>query len=150
MLRSPDVRFSTVASQESTAEVELGRVASEKSRSPEVKSYGELMIRDHDKAGAELQRLSAGRLTTLPKSLDARGLLVRTKLAGLEGPKFDRAYMKAMVNADKLAIKSYKREVKIGTDPGLKSFAGDTLPVLMSHLDKAKALRALVSAESAQ
>src|SRR5918993_4325618 len=42
-----------------TAEVELGKLASERASSPDVKRFGQMMVQDHTKAGTELKELAA-------------------------------------------------------------------------------------------
>ena len=89
------------------AEVELGRMASEKAASPAVKKFGKMMVDDHTAAGDRLKAIATQHNVEWPAALDDKHRDLRDKLAKLSGSEFDREYMSAMVEgheavADKL------------------------------------------------
>jgi putative membrane protein len=79
------------------AEVELGRMASEKGANPEVKKFGQTMVDDHTAAGDKLKAIATQHNIDWPASLDDKHRDLRDKLAKLTGAEFDREYMSAMV-----------------------------------------------------
>jgi len=80
------------------AEVELGRMASEKGASPDVKKFGKMMVDDHTAAGDRLKAIATQYKVEWPTGLDDQHRDLRDKLAKLSGSEFDREYMSAMVD----------------------------------------------------
>jgi putative membrane protein len=79
------------------AEVELGKMATERGTNAEVKKFGQMMVDDHTAAGDKLKRLAAAHNIPVPTALDDKHRDLRDKLAKLQGADFDREYMDAMV-----------------------------------------------------
>jgi len=65
-----------------------------------------------------------------------------TKLSGLSGAEFDRAYMKQMVKDHSDAVSLFQREASRGNDAELKAWAAKTLPALQDHLRMAREISA--------
>jgi putative membrane protein len=80
------------------AEVELGKLAPERSTDDEVKKFAQLMIDDHTKSLNALTAIAAQRNVAVPTELDAKHVRLRDKIAKWHGNEFDRAYMDAMVD----------------------------------------------------
>lgn len=120
------------------AEVELGRLASEKASSDEVKQFGQRMVTDHSKANTELQTLAQKKGVTLPTELDAKHKKTVEKLSKLSGAAFDRAYMDEMRKDHKKDVSAFKQQSTSGSDPEVKSWAAATLPTLQEHMQMAE------------
>src|SRR5262249_52260084 len=88
--------FLVQAASGGIAEVELGRLAQQRGSSPDVKGFGERMIRDHTQANRELDALAAKKGVAVPEKLDRGHAALRDRLCKLSGGDFDRAYMKEM------------------------------------------------------
>ena len=67
-----DRAFITEVWTDGMAEVELGKLASEKAGDDKVKMFGQRMVMDHGKAGDELTTLAVSKQVTLPASVDAK------------------------------------------------------------------------------
>jgi len=80
------------------AEVELGRMAGERSANADVKKFGQMMVNDHTAAGDKLKGIASQYKLTVPAALDDKHRDLRDKLAKLNGAEFDREYMEAMVD----------------------------------------------------
>jgi len=67
----------------------------------------------------------------------------------MRGAEFDRAYMHDMVQDHEKDVKQFRQESQRATDPDIKGFAQQTLPVLEQHLkmaqDTSKSLTAVGS-----
>ena len=137
------------------AEVELGRMAMERGASPEVKQFGDMMVKDHSKAGDELKQVAMQHSIPMPAGLDQKHQDLKTTLSNLRGAEFDREYMKAMVDGhedvvDRLQTRA--SEDRFGDDKGevkpersdnpveaaLNQWAAKALPTVRHHLDEAK------------
>jgi putative membrane protein len=121
-------------------EVELGRIAAQQGATDAVKQYGQRMVDDHTKANEELMTLATSKGMTLPTELDQKHRADVTKLSGMSGAAFDRAYAKMMVNDHKKKVDNFEKQSERGSDPDLKAFATKTLPTVQEHLQMARAL----------
>jgi putative membrane protein len=79
------------------AEVELGKLAVDKSGNTEVKKFGQMMIDDHSKASDDLEAIISKHGIMPPTAVDDKHRKLRDDLAGKQGADFDRAYIEAMV-----------------------------------------------------
>ena len=121
------------------AEVELGKLASEKGTTDAVKHFGRRMVDDHGKANDELKTLAANKKVTLPSDISPEDKALRDRLTRLSGPAFDQAYIKAMVNDHVKDVNAFTMEAKSGADADVKAWAAKTLPTLEEHLKMARA-----------
>ena len=146
-LSSKDRSFVVEAVQGSMAEVQLGRLAAKKASSPEVKQFGQRMIDDHSKASEQLTTLAKQKNIELPKDMGKHGADYQ-ELSTLEGPEFDVAYMKMMVNDHKKDVSEFRKASNNMKDPEIKSFASQTLPTLEEHLKMAQQANTSVQNET--
>ncbi len=128
--------FMNEAAQGGLAEVELGKLASEKASNPDVKAFGEHMVQDHSKANAELKTLAESRGMTVPSDVGSKNAALKKKLEGLSGAAFDKAYVTEMVKDHKHDVAAFEKHARAGHDPEVSSFASKTLPTLKEHLSR--------------
>ena len=139
-MSSQDHKFIMEAAMGGMMEVELGRVATQRGTSDAVKQFGQRMVDDHSKANQELMTLASSKGMTLPAALDDKHQEQVTKLSGMSGAEFDRAYAKRMLSDHEKDVKEFERQSTRGGDPDLRAFATRTLPTLQEHLQMARAL----------
>ena len=144
-LASSDRKFVTEALKGGMAEVELGKLASEKASTDAVKQFGQRMVDDHGKAGEELKKIAQDKGVTPPAELDGKHKRLHERLSKLSGAEFDRAYMEEMVKDHRNDVKEFQREAGRAKDPDVKSYASKTLPTLQEHLKQAETVRSQVS-----
>ena len=137
-----DQKFMDKAAQGGMAEVELGQLAEQNGGSQNVKDFGKRMVDDHSKANDQLKQLASQKGVTLPTGLDAKDEATKNRLSKLQGAAFDKAYMKDMVMDHKQDVAEFKKESMSAHDSDLKSWAGQTLPTLESHLQQAEKIDA--------
>ena len=133
-----DKRFVRDAAQGGMAEVELGKLATEKASSEDVKKFGQRMVDDHTKANDELKQVASEKGITLPQHLSAKDQMTKEHLSKLSGEQFDKAYMSDMVKDHTQDVADFQKEANSGTDSAVKDFASKTLPTLQDHLREAK------------
>jgi len=136
---SSDRKFIEKAAQGGMAEVQLGKLATEKASAPEVKQFGQRMVDDHGKANDQLKQLAGQKGVTLPTTMDKSAQKEYDRLSKLSGAEFDREYMKHMVSDHKKDVGDFKKEAGKAKDADLKQFAASTVPTLEEHLNLAKA-----------
>jgi putative membrane protein len=132
--------FIRKAAEGGLAEVELGRLATEKAASPEVKQFGQRMVDDHTKANDQLKQVASDEGVKVPDKLDAKDAATKARLEKLSGHAFDRAYMRDMVADHTKDVSEFRMEAKDAKDPAVKNFATQTLPTLEDHLKDAKSI----------
>ena len=133
--------FASQAAIIGKAEIELGQMALKNTQDEKVRSYAERMVKDHSAADKKLQAIAAKENLQLPTSLDKEHQALKTKLQGLKGEDFDRAYVQAMANGHDKAVALFESASQQPQMPeDLKQFAASTLPTLEQHKDMAHSL----------
>jgi putative membrane protein len=125
--------FMEEAAMGGMAEVELGKLAERRAANPKVKQFGKRMVTDHSKVNAQLKQLAARKGVTLPKDIGSEHEALRTKLSGLSGADFDKAYIDAMKEDHEKDIDAFKQAAASSPDKDVRSFAKKTLPTLEAH-----------------
>jgi putative membrane protein len=135
-----DSKFVKDAALGGMAEVELGKLATQKASSDAVKQFGQKMVDDHSKANDQLKEIASKENISIPASLDSKHQSRIEKLSKLSGPDFDKAYVKDQVKDHKKDVSQFKNEAESGSNPNIKQFASTTLPTLQEHLSMAQDL----------
>jgi putative membrane protein len=134
-LNNDDRQFICRAAIGESAGVVFARMAARRAASPSVRDYAQRMDDDHAKTHAEIAALARGEAgIAAPAGLDAPHLAERDELAGLSGPAFDSAYLRAALDEGVKLIDVYQKEIKEGGSPTLRRFAADNLEVLQERL----------------
>ncbi len=139
-LDSADRKFLMKAAQGNVAEVETGRLASQKAMDPQVKEFGTTMVQDHTQANEKLMTLAQQKGIQLPSEPDKMDQKQMDKLQGLSGAQFDRTYSRSMLKDHKKDVKEYEHEAQHAKDPDVKAYAQSVLPTLQHHLALAEQL----------
>ena len=142
--------FIGAAAMDSLAEVENGRLATQKASSADVKQFAQRMIDEHQKSVDALKGLAAQKEITLATELDDQHRAMHDGLAKLTGAVFDKAYMAHMVKAHLAAVALFQQEAKAGQDPAVKDWAAKTLPTLQEHLKMASVIDAKMNKQGRQ
>jgi putative membrane protein len=137
---NPDAAFYKSAAEGGIAEVELGKLAQEKSSSQSVKDFGAMMVSDHSAANEKLKGIAGAKDMQLPSSPSIGQMATKAKLEVLSGATFDKSYIRGMVKDHEEDIKEFQQEAASGRDPDAKAFAKATLPTLRAHLKKIQAI----------
>jgi putative membrane protein len=128
--------FVEKAAQDGMTEVELGKVALEKSQNPEVRNFAQRMVTDHGKANSELATLAKQKGIDAPKKLDAEHQAMVKNLKAKDGASFDSEYSHHMNMDHSKAISLFEAASK-SPDKDLAGFAKKTLPTLKEHKEMA-------------
>ncbi|MDB5135574.1 MAG: hypothetical protein JWP37_2177 [Mucilaginibacter sp.] len=132
------VHFLIVASIKNLQEVSAGRLAAQKAIRPDVKSFGQMMVKDHGDAEQKLLQLAKSRGYNLqPAAIGDIQPDLNLKKAG---PDFDRLYVHAMVAGHNNTVQAFEAYTINGKDPAVKAFAQQMLPTLKAHLAEIKAI----------
>lgn len=135
-----DEQFIRTAAETSMTQVDLGKLAEQKSQNPEVKKFAQMMVQDHAKLTEQLKQMGMSEGINLPTSSSRRDADARRSLATSSGPGFDRAYAQRALTDLERQIAEFKRGASTATKPAVKDFAERSLPMLESQLQQAKQL----------
>ena len=142
-----DFKFVTEVARGGMAEVQLGELAKQKGASQSVRSFGERMVTDHNKANDELKQIVTQKGAALPAELSQHERSSLEKLEKATGKDFDKVYAKDMVRDHKKDVKEFQNAAKDCNDPDLRAFAQKTLPTLQEHLRLAQEMETAVKGE---
>ncbi|MGI4959700.1 MAG: DUF4142 domain-containing protein [Janthinobacterium lividum] len=140
-LAAADATFIQDAAQGGLAEVQAGQLAQSKARSPRVKAFGAKMIADHTPANDQLKQIATAKGATVPMAPNDMQMQQMTALQAEMGHKFDHDYIADQIADHTMMLQLYQTEAASGTDPDLKKFAADTIPVIQSHIDMGNAIQ---------
>ncbi len=133
-LTASDYKFAKTAAVGGAMEVNLGKLASEKSTNPSVQQFGQKMVADHGKAGEQLTQIATKFGATLPTALSTAQQKEVEKLGALSGEAFDKEYVDMMVKDHKKDLKEFQDAAKNASNPELKEFAQTTSQTIQGHL----------------
>ncbi len=120
-------------------DVEMGKLAAQKSKNAEIKKFGQMMADDHSKVNTELKALAGKKNVTLPTDLGSYKDSMESMKASSPGD-FDKEYVDQMVRDHESTVTAFKRQADSGADAEVKAFAAKTLPTLLKHLEMIKAI----------
>jgi putative membrane protein len=126
----------------SRAEVELGKLAEQRSSIEGVDAFARDMVHDHGNANSKLAGLARSAKVELPAGLDPPHAAARAELSQLDGRDFDLKYIDGQIKDHQQAVQLLIYEITAGQHAGVRKFAADTLPTVMEHLEHARSLRA--------
>ena len=145
-----DPQIAMIAVTADNVDIDAGKLAASKTTNKEVKDFADLMVRDHTSVNEQATAL-AKRLNVTPeesetsKSLKADGAKMKTKLEGLSGAAFDKAYVDNEVTYHQTVLDAIDKTLIPNTkNAELKSLLESVRPVIASHLQHAKTLQSSV------
>ena len=146
MASPQDRMFLKKAAAGNMAEIKTAQLALQKSNNDQVKQFAQKMIDDHTKLADQAKPVAEQANVTLPTQPMPKEQAMYSKLEGMSGADFDKAYMKGMVKDHEEDLKDFKKEASMGQDQQVKDLASQGEPVIQSHLDMAKQVATSVGA----
>jgi putative membrane protein len=132
-------KFIKDAIEGNLAEVQVGKLAQSKSMDDGVRSFGDMLVKDHSAGNEKATSVANAIGVTPPTEPNSKQKAMFDKLSKLSGNAFDREFAKMMVDDHKKDIKDFEKEAKSRNEQ-VAAFAKDTLPTLHKHLDAAESL----------
>jgi putative membrane protein len=133
-----DATFMKQAAMGGLAEVSHGKLAAARGGTAAVKSFAQMMVKDHTKANGELMALAKQKGVALPTTMDPAHQKMEAQLSTLKGAAFDKAYVAGQVKDHEKTVALFEGEAAHGKIPEAKAWAAKTLPTLKMHLDHAR------------
>lgn len=143
-----DAQIAAIVVAANTVDISAGKLAQEQASDQAVKNFARQMVTNH--AGVNKQAFDlVKKLKMTPeendtsKSLEKDGEANITKLKGLKGKEFDKAYIDNEVKYHQTVIDAMDQTlIPNARNPSLKELLMTVRPAFVAHLDHAKKLQA--------
>jgi putative membrane protein len=131
--------FITKAVEGNLGEVAVGQLAQQKGASERVRSFGAMLVKDHEAANQKAIQVARSMGVMPPTEPGPEQKRVSDELSKLTGAEFDKRISEVMVGDHEKDITEYEKAAKINDAAG--AYAKATLPTLRMHLDHARQVR---------
>jgi putative membrane protein len=115
------------------AQVEMSKLAQDKSTSSDVKTFGQKMVQIHTQLNTQLAPAAKQLGVNEPKGPSKKQKQQIEKLQALSGPDFDTAYIQAMAKEQQHSLKEFNDESQSSQNPNLQQAAKADAPILNEH-----------------
>lgn len=139
-LNATDVEFVKHEAAAGMATVKIAGLGVKKATRPEVKTFAEMIVKDHTAANAELTKLAATKGVELSAVLDSKHAEMFQKLEQYSGTEFDKEFLDVAVSGHKKCVGRFEDAAKDSQDNDVKMWAVKMLPALQAHLAQAEEL----------
>lgn len=136
-----DANFAINAANSNMAYIELGKLAVKNGLDKRIKNFGAMMVKDHSKSNAMVQKIAQLKRITLPTVISTDKLDSIATLTKKSGKIFDNAYITILIGCYEQDIKTFHNASENSIDPELKKFAAKTLPALKRQLETLTIIR---------
>lgn len=138
-LASEDQEMMQDIAHANLAEIEVGKLALEKSQNEQVRKFAQRLIDDHTAAMKELQKLAQSKNAELPTETDIQHKAIATALQALSGETFDNQFIQRVgVGDHQRTHELLQKTQKSAKDKDLRAYAQKTMKVVGQHLATAK------------
>jgi putative membrane protein len=142
-LKGSDQRFLEKMNRLNEREVALSRQAAQRATTPQVRSFAEEMIREHQQAGQELGTLATRKGARLESMSTRTAREIEKDWADKTGRDYDKAYVNAIIDAHEDTIDVLENGVD-SKDPEIAATAQKLLPKVKAHLERAESLHKML------
>jgi putative membrane protein len=119
-------------------EAALGERAAERAASADIQRFGRMMANCNTFAGNRLMEIAKNNDLEVHTDMDREDREAILHLSKMEGPDFDREYMNQVIKDQEDNVKLFEQMAKEVTNPDLKCYAQQTIPLLRRHLQMAR------------
>jgi putative membrane protein len=147
---SQDRMFMDQASQINLTEISLGRYIARHATITSARNLGATYARDHTAAQANLRALASRLHVTLPTTPNVQNRSMVGRIEAQKGTSKDLAFASASVTGHEAAIAVFRKEDSAGSNPAVKAYAANYLPMLERHLKLAKHEESVIRAMPAK
>ncbi|MHB8109937.1 MAG: DUF4142 domain-containing protein [Syntrophorhabdaceae bacterium] len=128
--------------REGVSEIQLAKLALERSTNNDVRTFAEKIIKDHTEANDSLMAIAKNLGIELPRTMDARHSRKYIKLKTIDSDTFDKDYIDAMVEDHHDTVSELQDRKGQAMKPDIQAWLARTGPVMEKHLLMAQELQA--------
>jgi len=145
-----DRTFMDQASQINLTEISLGKYMQAHAATTTAKKLGASYARDHTAAQASLWTLASRLHVSLPTTSGAQSESMVSRVEAQTGTDRDLSFAKVSVSGHQTAIAVFRKEESTGSNPAVKAYAANYLPMLHMHLKWAEHAESAIRAMRAK
>src|SRR5262249_31967040 len=138
--------FIREAIQGNLAEIDLGKLAQQRSSNEAVKAFGRTLVEDHGAANEKARKIAQDLKVTPPARPSIKQRATYATQALVRGPAFAKKFVGHMVSDHQQDIAASGAQAQGGAEP-TATMAKETLPTLEKHLAEAQRLQSEVTAQ---
>ena len=131
-----DAQFVSDVTASNLAEIKMAQLAQQKGTNQEVKDIAKMLETDHSAVLSDLRNFASSKSITVPTEEKQDAKDMNDKLSKKSGKEFDKDWVEHMIDGHKKSISKFESAQNDLTDAELKTWAGNTLPKLRTHLAK--------------
>jgi putative membrane protein len=131
-----DAQFVMDVAASNMAEIKMAQLAQQKGNNQEVKDLGKMLETDHSAVLSEITNYAGQKGVTVPSEEKPEAKEAHNTLNGKTGKEFDKEWCGHMIEMHKKSISKFEGAQNELADADLKTWAGNTLPKLRTHLEK--------------
>lgn len=135
-LSTTDATFINTAAQSGLEEVKFGELAQTQTHSKRIRAFAQQMVTEHGAANQKLMAIAQAKGITPTSTMDTAHDQLYSQLQGEHGRTFNRDYLTSQLKDHQMVAQVFQDEAQNGTDPDVKNFAAQTLPVIQHHIDE--------------
>jgi len=119
-------------------EINSSQVALQKSQSPAIRKYAQMLIKHHQKTtAATMKAAMRAKLAPTPPALDPGAAASIAELQSASPADFDRVYIAQQIPAHQAALDLHKSYGANGDQVALRTTAKSAVPIVQQHLTAA-------------
>ena len=126
--------FLQKAAEGGTAEVQLGKLATEKASADDVKAFGQKMVDDHTELNNQMAPIAESKGVALPRKMGKADQAEYDKLSALSGEAFDKEYVAYMVKDHHEDLREFRTAAMNTNDPDMKMALDKAAKVIREHM----------------
>lgn len=136
-----DAQFIRHEAAAGKAIVTIAEDAATRSDDEAIRAFARALVRDHGKTNAALANLAKSKSVDLESGDFASHEARFDQLREEHGPAYDIEFVALMIEMHKDSTENFEKTATDSPDAELKKWAGDMLPGLRAHLERAKGLK---------
>lgn len=145
--KEDDSQYLVEAAATDLKEIEIGKLAQQKSSNPDIKAFGKMLEEDHMKSAAEVKKLAQVKNISLPETMTEDGQKAYKELQEKTGLDFDKKFAEMMVDGHQKAVDKMTDAAEDAADEEIRVWASNKIPTLTAHLEHAKSLKGKMDAK---
>ena len=126
--------FLRKAAEGGLAEIQLGKLATERASADDVKAFGQKMVDDHTRLKDSMAPIAESKGVALPRKMNKADQAEYDKLGTLSGEAFDKEYIAYMVKNHHADLRDFRIESASTNDPELKVAVDKAASAIRDHM----------------
>jgi putative membrane protein len=141
-LTASDTRFVEAQLEGNLAEIDMAKLAIQRSQDQNIRNFAQKMITDHTAANGTLMPIAQGQEIAMPTALSPAHQAMLEQLSNLNGVAFDTTYINMMIQAHGETLAAMNSQLTKGQSQVINVWVQNTRPVVQQHLQIAEQIKA--------